>query len=221
MIARAADGSVRDGLSLLDHAIALAGDIAAGRAIDAEIVRDMLGIADRGLVWELFETVLRGDAAGALAQMDALYQGGADPQIVLQDLLDLTHFVTRLKLAPDAGAGDPLEEGDRDRALVARRGAVDAGIDARLADAAERHRGAAVGAGPGAGRFDGADPPRLRCRPAGAGRPGPGRDVAWMPERVAPPLRQMGFQRQAIQSEQAVVPLSPAGGKGRGEGADA
>ena len=48
--------------------------------------------------------------------MDALYQGGADPQIVLQDLLDLTHFVTRLKLAPDAGAGDPLEEGDRERA---------------------------------------------------------------------------------------------------------
>ena len=76
----------------------------------------MLGIADRGLVWELFETVLRGDAAGALKQMDALYQGGADPQIVLQDLLDLTHFVTRLKLAPDAGAGDPLEEGDRERA---------------------------------------------------------------------------------------------------------
>ena len=118
LIARAADGSVRDGLSLLDHAIALASDIAAERAIDADTVRDMLGIADRGLVWELFESVLRGDAAGALAQMDALYQGGADPQIVLQDLLDLTHFVTRLKLAPDAGAADPLEEGDRDRALV-------------------------------------------------------------------------------------------------------
>ena len=119
LIARAADGSVRDGLSLLDQAIALVGRQRRGeRAIDADMVRDMLGIADRGLVWELFETVLRGDAAGALAQMDALYQGGADPQIVLQDLLDLTHFVTRLKLAPDAGAGDPLEEGDRERALV-------------------------------------------------------------------------------------------------------
>ncbi len=118
LIARAADGSVRDGLSLLDQAIALAGDTAGAGAIDAESVRDMLGIADRGLVWDLFETVLRGDAAGALAQMDALHQGGADPQIVLQDLLDLTHFVTRLKLAPDAGTGDPLEEGDRERALV-------------------------------------------------------------------------------------------------------
>ena len=116
LIARAADGSVRDGLSLLDQAIALSGDAATGGAIDAAAVRDMLGIADRGLVWELLETVLRGDAAGALKQMEALYQGGADPQIVLQDLLDLTHFVTRLKLAADAGAGDPLEEGDREHA---------------------------------------------------------------------------------------------------------
>ena len=116
LIARAADGSVRDGLSLLDQAIALSGDAATGGTIDAAAVRDMLGIADRGLVWELLETVLRGNAAGALKQMEALYQGGADPQIVLQDLLDLTHFVTRLKLASDAGAGDPLEEGDRERA---------------------------------------------------------------------------------------------------------
>ena len=60
--------------------------------------------------------VLRGDAAGALDQMDSLYQGGADPLIVLQDLLDLSHFLTRLKLAPEAGAGDPIEEGDRERA---------------------------------------------------------------------------------------------------------
>jgi DNA polymerase-3 subunit gamma/tau len=118
LIARAADGSVRDGLSLLDQAIALSLDAAEAGAIEVDAVRDMLGVADRGLVWDLFETVLRGDAAGALARMDALYQGGADPQIVLQDLLDLTHFVTRLKLVPEAGSGDPLEEGDRERALV-------------------------------------------------------------------------------------------------------
>jgi DNA polymerase III subunit gamma/tau len=131
LIARAADGSVRDGLSLLDQAIALsalpkeapvASGVAelrrelAGGAIAEAAVRDMLGIADRGQVWELFETVLKGDAAGALDRMDALYQGGADPQIVLQDLLDLAHFVTRLKLTSKAGAGDPLEEGDRERA---------------------------------------------------------------------------------------------------------
>jgi DNA polymerase-3 subunit gamma/tau len=112
LIARAADGSVRDGLSLLDQAIALS----AGGEIPEDAVRDMLGIADRNLVWNLFETVLKGDAAGALDRMDGLYQGGADPAIVLQDLLDVTHFVTRLKLTPEAGAGDPLEEGDRERA---------------------------------------------------------------------------------------------------------
>src|SRR5205085_10122840 len=110
-IARAADGSVRDGLSLLDQAIALS----AGR-IEEAAVRDMLGIADRNLVFDLFETVLQGDAKGALQRMESLYQGGADPLMVIQDLLDLTHFVTRLKLAPEAGSGDPLEEGDRERA---------------------------------------------------------------------------------------------------------
>jgi DNA polymerase-3 subunit gamma/tau len=111
LIARAADGSVRDGLSLLDQAIALS----AGR-IEESAVRDMLGIADRGLVFDLFETVLQGDAKSALQQIDSLYQGGADPLMVMQDLLDLTHFVTRLKLAPETGSGDPLEEGDRERA---------------------------------------------------------------------------------------------------------
>jgi DNA polymerase-3 subunit gamma/tau len=111
LLARAADGSVRDGLSLLDQAIALSGD-----SIDEVAVRDMLGIADRNLVFDLFETVLQGDATRALDRMDALYQGGADPLMVLQDLLELTHFATRLKLAPEAGAGDPLEEGERERA---------------------------------------------------------------------------------------------------------
>ena len=111
LIARAADGSVRDGLSLLDQAIAM-----SEGAIAEEAVRDMLGIADRGLVFDLFETVLKGDAAGALGRLDSLHQGGADPLMVLQELLDLAHFVTRLKLAPDAGAGDPLEEGERERA---------------------------------------------------------------------------------------------------------
>jgi DNA polymerase-3 subunit gamma/tau len=112
LIARAADGSVRDGLSLLDQAIALSGDA----AIEEAAVRDMLGIADRNLVFDLFETVLKGDAAGALDRMDSLYQGGADPLMVLQDLLELSHFVTRLKLAPEAGAGDPFEDGLRVRA---------------------------------------------------------------------------------------------------------
>jgi DNA polymerase-3 subunit gamma/tau len=111
LIARAADGSVRDGLSLLDQAIALSG----GRVAETA-VRDMLGIADRGRVFDLLEGALRGDAPAALAQMAGLYQGGADPLMVLQELLDLSHFVTRLKLAPEAGIGDPIAEGDRIRA---------------------------------------------------------------------------------------------------------
>jgi DNA polymerase-3 subunit gamma/tau len=111
LIARAADGSVRDGLSLLDQAIAL-----CGGKVAKEAVRDMLGTADRGQLFDLFEMVLRGDAAVALAQFDRLYQEGADPLLVLQDLLDLAHFLTRLKLAPEAGAGDPVAEGDRERA---------------------------------------------------------------------------------------------------------
>jgi DNA polymerase III subunit gamma/tau len=112
LIAHAADGSVRDGLSLLDQAIAL-----TDARITEKAVRDMLGIADRGRVLDLLESVLRGAAADALDQMDRLYQDGADPLLVLQDLLDLGHFLTRLKLAPEAGVGDPVAEGDRKRAL--------------------------------------------------------------------------------------------------------
>ncbi|HEV2303855.1 MAG TPA: DNA polymerase III subunit gamma/tau, partial [Stellaceae bacterium] len=111
LIARAADGSVRDGLSLLDQAIALSG----GR-VEESAVRDMLGIVDRGQVFLLFESLMQGAAAEALLRLDRLYEEGGDPLMVLQDLLDLVHFVTRLKLAPEAGIGDPIAEGDRERA---------------------------------------------------------------------------------------------------------
>ncbi|MGH7125305.1 MAG: DNA polymerase III subunit gamma/tau, partial [Stellaceae bacterium] len=111
LVARAADGSVRDGLSLLDQAIALS----AGATISEASVRDMLGIADKGLVFDLLETVLKGDAAGALGRLGALYDGGADPVLVMQDLLDLVHFLMRLKLTPNAGEGDPAVEGERGR----------------------------------------------------------------------------------------------------------
>jgi DNA polymerase III subunit gamma/tau len=117
LIARAADGSARDGLSLLDQAIALAGDKAGGNAIAEQAVRDMLGIADRSLLFDLLEAVLAGQAPAALDKMAALYAGGADPVMVLQDLLELAHFLTRLKLVPSAGEGDPLVEGDRARGL--------------------------------------------------------------------------------------------------------
>jgi len=72
---------------------------------------------DRSLLFDLLEAVLSGDAPAALDKMASLYAGGADPVMVLQDLLELAHFLTRLKLVPSAGEGDPLVEGDRARGL--------------------------------------------------------------------------------------------------------
>ena len=100
LVARAADGSVRDGLSMLDQAIAHGGGV-----VNAAQVRDMLGMADRSRVLELFEKTMRGDSAAVLASVGELHDGGADPVVVLQDLLELTHWVTRLKVAPEAAAG--------------------------------------------------------------------------------------------------------------------
>jgi DNA polymerase-3 subunit gamma/tau len=99
LLARAADGSVRDGLSMLDQAIAHGGGV-----VDAAQVRDMLGLADRTRVLDLFEKTMRGDAPGMVASLGEMHDSGADPVVVLQDLLELTHWVTRLKVAPDAAA---------------------------------------------------------------------------------------------------------------------
>ncbi len=101
LIARAAEGSVRDGLSLLDQAIAHQSD-ETGASISAASVRAMLGLADRGRILDLFERLLSGDIAGALGEFRALYADGADPLTVIQDLLETSHFLTRIKVAPGA-----------------------------------------------------------------------------------------------------------------------
>src|SRR5215469_14213998 len=98
LIARAAEGSARDGLSLLDQAIAHG----EGAEISAAAVRDMLGLADRGRVLDLFEKVMAGKVAEALADLNGLYDHGAEPLVVMQDLLEITHFLTRVKVAPGA-----------------------------------------------------------------------------------------------------------------------
>ena len=98
LIARAAEGSARDALSLLDQAIAHN----ESGAITAETMRGMLGLADRGRVLDLFEKVMGGDVPAALADLGALYDSGADPLAVMQDLMEITHFLTRLKVAPAA-----------------------------------------------------------------------------------------------------------------------
>ncbi len=110
MIARAAEGSARDALSLLDQAIAHAHGAVAGDA-----VREMLGLADRGLVIDLFEAVMAGNTAAALKLLKDLYDVGADPAVVLEDLAAFTHVVTRLKLAASAAEDQVLTEEERTR----------------------------------------------------------------------------------------------------------
>jgi DNA polymerase-3 subunit gamma/tau len=111
LLARAADGSVRDGLSLLDQAIALAG----GETITEAAVRDMLGLADREAVFDLFEAVMAGRVADALALLAEGNAVGADPGVVIADLLGITHTVTRLKLAPALAEKAALSEAERTR----------------------------------------------------------------------------------------------------------
>lgn len=110
LITRAAEGSVRDSLSLLDQAIAHA----AGE-VRGEDVRKMLGLADRARVVDLFEMLLRGDMAAVLNELRDQYDSGADPAVVLADLADFTHFVTRVKLVPSVADDLSLSEAERTR----------------------------------------------------------------------------------------------------------
>jgi DNA polymerase III subunit gamma/tau len=112
MIARAAEGSARDGLSLLDQAIAH-----GGGQVEVAAVRSMLGLADRARIVDLFEHIVKGDAAAALAEFSAQYEAGASPPVVLTDLADFTHLVTRMKYVPDAAGDQSLSEIERVRGV--------------------------------------------------------------------------------------------------------
>ena len=165
-IVRAAEGSVRDALSLLDQSIAHA----AGGRIEGDQVRDMLGLADRMRTADLLEALMRGQVAPALGVFDTLHGAGADPVAVLQDLLEFTHWLTRLKAAPEDARGRGRGLGHRARARAdARRRAVDPGPCAVLADAAQGGFGSPHGGRSETGRGNGADPAGLRRRPADAG----------------------------------------------------
>src|SRR5207248_404054 len=120
LIARAAEGSVRDALSLFDQAIAHAGAPAAalGAAAGvggAEDVRQMLGLADRTRIIELFDALMRADVASALKELRDQYDCGADPAMVLGDLAEFTHFVTRVKIVPALADDVSLTEAERVR----------------------------------------------------------------------------------------------------------
>jgi len=112
-IARAADGSVRDGLSLLDQAIARGAE--EGEEISALMVADMLGLADRGFVFDLMDAVVKGDTAEALRVSDESYARGADPSLLLSDLLGLAHLLTRFKSVPKLAESATLPELERTR----------------------------------------------------------------------------------------------------------
>jgi len=111
IIARAAEGSVRDSLSLFDQAIAHA----AG-PVRADAVRQMLGLADRTRVIDLFEHLVRGDIAGAFKEFREQYDTGADPVVVLSDLAEFVNFVTRVKIVPATADNVAFGETERLRA---------------------------------------------------------------------------------------------------------
>ena len=159
MIARAAEGSVRDGLSLLDQAIAygegkvLAGDVAA-----------MLGLMDRSRIIDLFEAVMAGDPARAIMEIEAQHAGGGDPRTILNDLADYVHWVTRIKVVKEPALTDTSrteaeKSRGRDHVGQDRHGASDAG----LVDASQGHPRDRASCRSADGGRDGADPP-CACR---------------------------------------------------------
>ncbi|WP_120499662.1 DNA polymerase III subunit gamma/tau [Roseovarius sp. EL26] len=110
LITRAAEGSARDATSLLDQAISHG----AGETT-ADQVRAMLGLADRGRVLDLFDLILKGDAAGALTELGGQYADGADPLAVLRDLAEITHWVSVVKITPEASEDPTISPDERQR----------------------------------------------------------------------------------------------------------
>ncbi len=116
LITRAAEGSARDATSLLDQAISHG----AGET-GADQVRAMLGLADRGRVLDLLDMILRGDAAAALTEISAQYADGADPLAVLRDLAEITHWVSVVKITPEAAEDPTISPDERTRGQTMAR----------------------------------------------------------------------------------------------------
>ncbi len=113
LLARAADGSVRDGLSLLDQVIAQADPDTPVVAVE---VRKLLGLADRNQILDLYDLVMRGQAPDALTLLDDMYSAGAEPAVIAQDMLDVTHWLTRLKVTPETARTTGVADAEKDRA---------------------------------------------------------------------------------------------------------
>jgi len=106
LITRGSEGSARDAISLLDQAIAHG----AGET-NAEQVRAMLGLADRGRVLDLFDMIMRGQADKALQELSGQYADGADPLAILRDLAEITHWISVIKISPQT-VDDPTVSPD-------------------------------------------------------------------------------------------------------------
>ncbi|MBM3491441.1 MAG: DNA polymerase III subunit gamma/tau, partial [Alphaproteobacteria bacterium] len=126
LIARAAEGSVRDGLSLLDQAIAH-GD----SRLDADGVRELLGLSSRLGQFAILDATLAGDVPAALEALGRAYEAGADPVLLLQDLLELTHWLTRLRLLPELADDPTFPEAERQQGR-AMAGKLDMPVLSRL-----------------------------------------------------------------------------------------
>ncbi len=193
IIARVAEGSVRDALSLLDQAIAFAGTTIGGQA-----VREMLGLADHAAILDLLDASLTGRAEDVLAQMTALRTAGQDPVLLITDLTDALHWLTRIAVTREA-LKDPLR-GPAERRLAERLAAD--GDMGRLQRAWQMLLKALEEVRLAPQPMDAAEMALLRIAHA-AGLPTPAEALAWLRARKAPPVR-------------SPQPSSAAGGQGSG-----
>ena len=109
IIAKAADGSCRDGLSLLDQAISL-----SSGTVSTEVVKNMIGLADRNQTFELFEALVAGKVDEVLTNIKEQYKNGANPTTLIQDLVNITHMVAKAKIVPSSIDGDNLAESEKE-----------------------------------------------------------------------------------------------------------
>lgn len=109
IIAKAADGSARDGLSLLDQAISLGAGV-----VKTDVVKEMIGLADRNQTFELFEKLVSGDTKETILKLQEQYKNGANPTSLLQDLINITHLLAKTKLVPSFINDSSLSEAERE-----------------------------------------------------------------------------------------------------------
>ena len=113
LITRASEGSVRDSISLLDQSISNSMD-----KIDAKDIREMLGLSDRGRILDLFNLIVSGDTVGALNELSSLYSDGGEPEAILNDLAEISHWISLIKITPEATEDPTVSPDERSRGKI-------------------------------------------------------------------------------------------------------